>query len=123
MTEEITNNQPLQVNTPKGKTRICDYCKSEVPMETGLKNWRNLFRKPSFNDWLILVMLIGLLFMGYLYSVETKQARDTLNHIPEICAAYNSQFTKNATNYNPYETFNATSFFSNLNIGQVNKSA
>lgn len=54
----------------------------------GLKNWKNLFRKPTTIDWIVLALWVLILFMAYAYSFETKQCRETLENLPtEVCEA------------------------------------
>lgn len=44
--------------------------------ERGLKNWKNLFKKPTFQDWIILAMLIIMLFSAYAYQNDIKICRE-----------------------------------------------
>jgi len=44
--------------------------------ERGLKNWKNLFRKPSFQDWIILVMLLLMLFSAYAYKNDVAICKE-----------------------------------------------
>lgn len=34
----------------------------------GFHNWKNLFRKPTLQEWLVLIMLIGLVFIAWAYQ-------------------------------------------------------
>ena len=54
----------------------------------GLKNWKNLFRKPTLMEWTLLVMLILVLFGAWAYNEDTKKCRKTLENLPlEVCEA------------------------------------
>jgi hypothetical protein len=53
----------------------------------GLKNWKNLFRKPTLNEGVILIMIIMGMFMGWAYQQDTEGCRETLANIDGICAA------------------------------------
>lgn len=47
--------------------------------DRGLHNWKNLFKKPRFSDWMILFMLIMVLFVAWSYSHDIKACRDYIN--------------------------------------------
>lgn len=54
----------------------------------GLKNWKNLFRKPTLMEGTLFILVILTLFGGYLYGLETKTCRETLENLPtEVCEA------------------------------------
>jgi len=54
----------------------------------GLHNWKNLFRKPTNYEWLILVIIILIIFAGFAYNSDIKTCRETLENIPEeVCEA------------------------------------
>lgn len=42
----------------------------------GLHNWKNLFRKPTLQEYIILFLLLMFCVMGYFYSLETKICRE-----------------------------------------------
>jgi len=44
----------------------------------GLHNWRNLFRKPTLNEWIILFMLILSLFLAWAYKTDIQKCNDFL---------------------------------------------
>ena len=44
----------------------------------GIHNWKNLFRKPTLNEWVILILMITGLFMGWAYSRDTALCRETI---------------------------------------------
>jgi hypothetical protein len=68
-----------------------------VPQKRGLHNWRNLFKKPTFQDWIIMFMLIMVVLMGYAYKSETEQCRAVLQNLPVIACDYCNQLTRNFT--------------------------
>lgn len=54
----------------------------------GLKNWKNLFRKPTLMEGTIFLMMLLCLFGAYAYSIDTKLCRETLENLPlEVCEA------------------------------------
>ena len=53
----------------------------------GLNNWRNLFRKPSFQDWTILFLLIMVLFIAYAYRMDMANAKEFLERGCPPCAS------------------------------------
>ena len=51
----------------------------------GLHNWRNLFNKPSFQDWMVLFMLIMVLFMVWAYQYDIGACKAMLDECREQC--------------------------------------
>jgi len=41
----------------------------------GLRNWRNLFRRPNILEWTILIMLLIGIFMGWAYERDVSICR------------------------------------------------
>lgn len=58
------------------------------PLKRGPHNWRNLFKKPTTSDWLILIILIITLVGAYAYYHDTKTCRETIQNLPTICMQY-----------------------------------
>lgn len=90
-------------------TRKCSTCGSEYQVKTGLKNWKNLFRKPTRDDWLTLIILILLVLAAYAYQYDTKLCRETLQNLDTICILRNS----------PNTIPNYSSPLDNLNIQNI----
>lgn len=64
----------------------------------GLHNWKNLFRKPTLYEWVILFMLIMALFIAWAYQNDTSLCREVLNNLETMCLRYNAISIQNATN-------------------------
>lgn len=75
----------------------------------GLKNWRNLFRKPTISEWTILVMLILAMFMGWAYQIDTAQCRESLSNLDVVCQGYQDSLILIEPN-NTFEEVNFTIF-------------
>lgn len=71
--------------------------------ERGLKNWKNLFRKPTLYEWTILIMLILGLFMGWAYQRDISECRAFLDDVETYACLYcgNFQETMNLTPISP----------------------
>ncbi len=72
------------------KKRLKWYEKSYGPYieDRGLKNWKNLFKKPRMSDVLILVIVVAVLFVALAYKSDIQTCHDTLNNLPrEVCEA------------------------------------
>ena len=52
------------------RIRKCKTCGSEVSTKIGLHNWKNLFRKPTIDDYITLLIIFMALFSYYQYSVD-----------------------------------------------------
>jgi hypothetical protein len=62
------------------KNRICPYCKQEYKTKIGLSNWKNLFRKPTLDDWITLIIIVLVLFSAYAYKIDTQTCRAALEN-------------------------------------------
>jgi len=108
----VTNCKKVKMEIDKSKTTVCPYCKQEYKTKVGLSNWKNLFRKPTLDDWMVLIILIFLMFSAYAYILDTKTCKETLNNLDIICSYYNSAISLNITNIT-MEIYNQT-FFMNI---------
>ena len=72
------------------KTRICPHCKQEYKIKVGIDNWRNLFRKPTTEDWISLIILILIIAAAYAYKVDTGRCSYLMANMGKICTDYNS---------------------------------
>ena len=79
-------------------TRICPNCKQLCKTEIGLSNWKNLFKKPTVEDWVSLIILILLFLAAFAYTIDTKACRETLNNLDKICYEYEVGKSMNTTN-------------------------
>lgn len=72
----------------KEHQRTCPYCKQHINVKTGINNWKNLFRKPTTEDWITLVILALLIMASYAYTYEMKQCKSMINNIEATCSSY-----------------------------------
>ena len=56
----------------KTKLRKCKYCGSEIKINPGLHNWKNLFRKPRFEDYMTLFLIFMIIISSYAYKSDLK---------------------------------------------------
>jgi len=84
--------------------RKCPYCKQEYKTEIGINNWKNLFRKPTLDDWIVLIIIILILIASYAYTLETKACKETLANLDQICMQRknNVTYTGNGVPVVPY---------------------
>ena len=50
----------------------------------GLHNWKNLFKKPTMSEMIVLVMLIMALFLWWTYSHDIKECKIIVAECNEI---------------------------------------
>jgi hypothetical protein len=74
----------------KKHIRMCPYCKQEYKTKIGASNWKNLFRKPTLDDWITLVILILLFLAAYAYIQETSQCKYMLTNLDQTCMKYDA---------------------------------
>ena len=66
--------------------------------QRGLKNWRNLFKKPTLLEGTILFMLIMALFIAWAYQRDTALCREMIDNVQQnACLLCNINAT-NTTN-------------------------
>lgn len=76
--------------------RVSWYEKNYGPYieKTGLSNWKNLFRKPTSRDILLLVIIIFVLLGAVTYKYDIQTCQETLKNLPkdvcEACSQLNS---------------------------------
>ena len=94
MTEEeikLTPEQEKEYNMVQNFGPVSDWRFNPVngqPLERGLKNFKNLFRKPTLSEWINLIIIIIALIGAFFYYQDTKTCRETLNNLPVICSQY-----------------------------------
>lgn len=60
----------------------------------GFHNWKNLFKKPSFSEWIVLFMLIMGLFLAWAYKIDIKSCEDFVQNITENSCYYCNLWTQ-----------------------------
>ena len=56
----------------KEKTRKCKYCGSETTTKVGIHNWKNLFRKPTIEDYITLFIILMATISFFAYQQDIK---------------------------------------------------
>lgn len=86
------------------------------PLQRGVQNFKNLFRKPTFSDWVTLIILIIAIAGAYFYYEDTKTCRQTLENLPVIC----SQYQASETLVNSINKNNSITNHPNFNLSLIN---
>jgi len=83
----------------------------------GLKNWKNLFRKPTMRDLLLLIILAGVLLSAWAYKYDIQTCQETLENFPEeVCEACRQSLEmKEEIGEDVFDNFN----YSNINFVNV----
>ena len=90
------------------KKRLKWYEKSYGPYieKRGIGNWKNLFKKPTGRDILILVILVGILLSAVAYKSDIKTCQDTLQRLPkdvcEACSEFRAMVANASANETPF---------------------
>jgi hypothetical protein len=58
---------------PNKKYRKCSSCGHMKELKSP---WQELWRMPTMNEWLILIMLIGIMFIAWAYKHDVQVCRD-----------------------------------------------
>ena len=92
------------------KKRICKYCGSEISTEIGLKNWKNLFRKPTLDDWIMLFIIFMAIFSYYQYQIDINNIIEYYENGDYCYNQYRLLNQKIQSNQNPLEKINLDEF-------------
>ena len=84
--EPVIEEVPIE----EKKERVCPCCKQIYKTKVGINNWKNLFRKPTLDDWITLFILIMLILASYAYIQETKACKEMMNNLEETCSKYDA---------------------------------
>ena len=110
-----TINQELQKRLKWYEAKYGPYI--EKP---GLKNWKNLFRKPTMMEWTVLALLILILFGGWAYNNDIQTCQKALENFPrdacEVCRQ--SLAMKDEMGDDPLDLLN----ISNIKLEIINES-
>jgi len=60
----------------KERERTCKYCKQEITIKPGAHNWKNLFRKPTLDEWITLFIIIMVILSSYAYRHDINSLTD-----------------------------------------------
>jgi len=58
------------------KTRRCKYCGNDALVNTGMHNWKNLFRKPTFDEWVMLFIVLMTIASSYAYRMDIQNINE-----------------------------------------------
>jgi len=69
---------------------VCPSCGQVTKVNRGLtkQNINKLFRKPTFQDWVIFIMLVLVLFGALEYQNEVEQYKAIIKYPGELCRVY-----------------------------------
>lgn len=119
--EDVTNISNSQIKDKERKlhTRICPRCKQEYKTKIGVDNWKNLFRAPTLDEWITLIILILLIGAAYAYTTETKICRDTLANLDTVCMQRQANITNSVINNIDYTYNESNALEVNNNLSNV----
>lgn len=63
----------------------------------GLKNWKNLFNKPTLYEWTILFMILMALFIAWAYERDTALCRQVIEKQESFFKNFSENTNKNIT--------------------------
>jgi len=68
----------------------CPTCNQITKRVRGItkQNINNLFRMPTLNETIILVMMLGCLILAWAYNKDTSVMRELINDPSELCTIY-----------------------------------
>ena len=95
---------------------VCPSCNQVTKKCVGLtrQNMKNFLKKPTLQDWIILLMIMLTLFGAWAYTQEVAQYKAMINDPQEICIFYWQNLQHG--NFEDRETFD------NLTLSYINYS-
>jgi hypothetical protein len=69
--------QPIEQKVPEVKTRQCPHCGQQMPIKD---IWKQLWRWPTLNEWLILFMMAMMIFAAWAYKHDIQVCRDFIEN-------------------------------------------
>ena len=78
------------------KDEVCSHCGQVTNVARGLnkQNLKNLFKKPTIEDLMILIMLILIMVVAYAYNNDISRCQETIKNPQELCTAYYQSINK-----------------------------
>jgi len=72
------------------RDEVCQACGQVTKVNRGLtkQNVLKLFRRPTFQDLIILIMLMLTIFAYFAYQSEVAQYKEIIRHPQELCMVY-----------------------------------
>lgn len=69
---------------------VCSQCGQVTKFNRGLtrQNMKKMFRKPSIQDWVILIMIVLALSGALAYQSEVQQYKEIIENPQELCQSY-----------------------------------
>ena len=58
------------------RIRTCKYCGSDINIKPSIHNWKNLFRKPKFEDYITFFLIIMIIVSSYAYKSDLNTIID-----------------------------------------------
>lgn len=79
---------------------VCPYCNQVTKINRGLtkQNLKNMFQKPTPQDWIIFIILILSLYGFWVYTSELNYYSELLANTPELCQKYDQGILDNFLN-------------------------
>lgn len=90
---ETLDNNPQE----KEKVRICPVCKQEILIKSGMQNWKKLFRKPTFDEWITLLLILGVIVIYFMYQHDIQQYQDYINRSCGVDSSLKESIFQNYT--------------------------
>ena len=100
--QPITSAQPLKI-------RNCPSCGQPREIKSP---WKELFRKPTMNEVIIMFMMIMVLVIAWAYKHDIAICKDFVKNIDKVCISrsvvYGGSSNSSNTNLNKYDYANIT---------------
>ena len=84
------------------KTRKCKTCGTELEIDIGVHNWKNLFRKPTLDEYIMLFIIIMSIFSYFQYNKDINTLREYYEG-GDYCS-HLTQLNNHELNNNPLNT-------------------
>lgn len=56
--------------------RICPTCHQEYDLNVGIHNWKNLFRKPTIEEWITFFIILFVILSYFTYRADIERLKN-----------------------------------------------
>ncbi len=86
----------------------CPTCGKVTEVNRGLtkQNMKKMFKKPSFQDWIIFIMLVLVIFGAWAYQNDVIQYKELIENPQELCQVHYEDTIQGNSNNEIFNTSN-----------------
>ena len=99
------------------KTRKCKACGTDLEIDIGIHNWKNLFRKPTLDEYIMLFIILLSVFSYFQYNKDINTLREYYeggDYCSNVLASKQNEIRNNEID--PLNSIRSIELYKSLNI-------